>query len=472
MTIVRCVVTGLGLIALAACATPEAPSRIAASWSPAELLGPGRAPRVVGDAAGAALAAWLGSSLPDDVELITRRYEPATGWSHPSVAASHLHSFDLAAAPGGDALLAWMESVDPGDDRSAQVLVCRVPSDAWCTTPERVSRPESDPRSDSFAPPALHVGARGSAALAWVQHVDSRHRIWVARAEPGAPFATAELAAEVEGTAWTLSPAAITAAAVDVAVDTEGTAFLAWRSFVPGSSRIHVCALARGQSSCTIETLAARPVAFRPPDPVAIAALPSGEAHVVWTHSSGLRGDRGEVWSARYVPNSGWQPATEIGPDRALAPGESPAVSPRVAGLGNGDVVALWQQWGESTQGYDLWSARFVAGRGWQGARLVERATEEVHEPSLAISPLARGGLASWFDTGSRAPRLWTREFSEAGDWSEAQEVPRGLDQFLPSHPPQLAVDATGRALVVWGEDPGLPGQQWVWFSRLTPASR
>lgn len=171
----------------------------------------------------------------------------------------------------------------------------------------------------------------------------------------------------------------------------------------------------------------------------------SGRAILAWRQ---LGGSPHDVFARVFEPGTGFGAAVMID----NLPGNVGDV--RAAIDGQGRAFAVWAQDEQQIGRFSIWAARFTPGGGWAAAQLLETTNGiGVQDGTPRIAMLADGGaVVVWEQSGNPRIALWTNRYQVGAGWGTASElVPNeGIQQSL--RWPELAADATGRVLLVWGQ--------------------
>ena len=181
-----------------------------------------------------------------------------------------------------------------------------------------------------------------------------------------------------------------------------------------------------------------------------MASSPSGAAVAVWEQDSaaGVRivasvRSAGGVWGAQH-------------PISALR--EHSVYSQQVAMDRRGGAVAVWQDAGR------IQVARHPAGGTWSAARPLSVGSR-ANFPEVAMSP--RGAtVVVWQKHLGRHDVIQVVRRPDGGRWSAVRTLP---GSFGDAGWPQVAVDARGRATVVWERDWADGGRSAVFVARRSP---
>lgn len=286
--------------------------------------------------------------------------------------------------------------------------------------------------------PAVAVAPGGDAVAVWAQDDSGTDNIWANRFSAAAGWSGAVLI-ENTGGGNAFSPV--------VAVDDSGNAVAAWRQWDGTRSNIRAGVYLAGsgwQTDEALETSDGDAVA------VSVGMDGSGNAMVVWTQYDGTRWN---VWANRYVSGQGWSGPTEI--DGTGNDAQVPALAINASG----EAAVIWRQAGGSLQ--NVAANRFVPGTGWSGAQLLE--TDDVNSavnPEVAIDA---GGIITtvWAQDDGAGGNLRANRYEPGTGWSGAVSV--GSTGGTAQNP-EVAMDANGRAWVVW-EQSGA-GDWDIWTNR------
>jgi len=124
-------------------------------------------------------------------------------------------------------------------------------------------------------------------------------------------------------------------------------------------------------------------------------------AIVVWNQNDG---PHASAWANRYVAGRGWGKAEQLSSEDT-----ADLIAIRIALQPNGNAFAVWQQ--NNNERYSIWANRYVAGRGWGKAELLEHdATGHAIGPSIAVDGSGRA-IAMWQQTDGKLFRIWASRF-------------------------------------------------------------
>ena len=191
-----------------------------------------------------------------------------------------------------------------------------------------------------------------------------------------------------------------------------------------------------------------------------VAVDGSGNAVVVWQQSDGTRQN---MWSNRYNASTGtWGTAMLI--ETGAGNGENP----KVAVDGSGNAVAVWPQEEEGTQYTSIWSNHYIASTGtWATAILIETGAESAWEPRVAVDG-SGNAIAVWTQFGGGRRNIWANHYTGPfGPWGIPVLIE--TDNAGDMQRPEVAVDSSGNAVVVWQQD--FTTGHDIWSNRYTTST-
>lgn len=235
-----------------------------------------------------------------------------------------------------------------------------------------------------------------------------------------------------------------------IAADGGGNAFAAWSQMSGTRSDMYAARYTSGSGWNTPELIETNNSgsASLPH----IAASSNGSAVAVWLHFDGARF---AVWANRHAPGAGWGIAEPI---EANGPGDARAA--RVALDGQGNAIAVWQQYAGTRS--NIWANRYVPGSGWGTAVLIETSDRDGFNPEIAVHA---GGdaVVVWHQSGGGQYDIWANRYVAGTGWSSAQLLE--TDDRADAQFPDVAVDSAGNAIAVWQQSDG--ARHSIWASRL-----
>jgi hypothetical protein len=191
-----------------------------------------------------------------------------------------------------------------------------------------------------------------------------------------------------------------------------------------------------------------------------IASTPTGTAMAVWLQTGEAGTDN--VFSSRYNPSTGWSAPELLEQDNT-----GDAFDPQIALHADGHAMAVWKQV-NAGQG-NIWANRYTPASGWGAPELIETDPNRAFTPQIAMDA-AGNVVAVWeqdqakdiFDTN-----IWANHF-DGTRWGTAQKLE--TDDISSAGGPQVAVDASGNALAVWAQATSSVPES-IWAARYVPGA-
>jgi uncharacterized membrane-anchored protein len=298
--------------------------------------------------------------------------------------------------------------------------------------------------------PQVAVDSSGNAVAVWQQHDGTRNNIWSNRYRAATGrWGTAELIETDAGDARNPQVAADSSGnAVAVWFQNDGTRFNIW-------SNRYTVATGRWGTAELIQDNAGN--AYHPQ----VAVDSSGNTVAVWYQYDGT--SYRNIWSNRYTAATGtWGTAELIETDNA-----EDAYYPQVAVDSSGNAVVVWYQYNGTRN--NIWSNRYTAVAGtWGTAELIETDNAgSARDPQVAVDS-SGNAVAVWYQyDGTRTNISSNRYTASAGSWGTAELIE--MDNAGPAYSPQVAVDSSGNAVVVWYQFDGTSDN--IWSNRYTAAT-
>jgi hypothetical protein len=351
------------------------------------------APRVAFDAAGNALAVWTVFSNQRNTLWSSRfsaassQWEAARMLSAPDAVAS-AYLPDLALDQAGNAMVVWHQGDGRANHFDGWAAQYAVATGRWSAA-TRVTDGISNVHSTRVA-----LNAAGQGWLAWAQ-------------ERG------------DGTTADSQPVDVWARSVST------TAAWGTGSIVSASGGTVGTAYVYGQ--------------------IALAVNAAGDAAVLWSQRL-LPARPMVVRAALFKPAGGWQDASTITLD-STEDCHDPAVALDAAG----NAVAVWQQ--QTDYGAYGGSNRYVAGAGWgTPGHFVDSKLGDAFSPSVAMDGAGNATVVWYRWSPANAIDLMINHYQLGTGWGGAQVfAPMGSNDVMTQSPPQVASNAMGQTLVVWG---------------------
>jgi hypothetical protein len=281
---------------------------------------------------------------------------------------------------------------------------------------------------------------------------------------------------------------------VQVAVTPDGNAVAVWHEYNGSYTNVWANVFTLGTGWGTAQQLQVSNTHDEVEPKVAVNG--QGDAAVVWTEHTGVRAD---IWYRRYTAGNGWGTPTQLSASNV---GQA-NYAPQVAMNANGDAVfswanydagdyavwaryfpangvmgaaariesatgttgdaklaidaagnatALWSNYDSLNNSVDLWANTYSNGT-WGAGSIIENSTESVSEYSVTVNN-AGVVLAGWTQqiTGS-SQGVYVSRYDAGAGWSAATTLATTTNSS--AYYPQVAADADGNAMIVWGQYDG-----------------
>jgi len=185
-----------------------------------------------------------------------------------------------------------------------------------------------------------------------------------------------------------------------------------------------------------------------------VVMAPDGAAVVLWSQADGRLNGSGEaqantLWSNRFVSATGWGLPARIDSNISIH-----AFATQLAVDGVGNLMALWSDTSDGVT-YNISTNRYVVGAGWQTAQLLRAGAL-----GDAVSPLVKARLAMnangaaavvWAETASPTS-VWAATYTPVSGWGAAEAIENNLDAAFE---PAIAIDADGNATAAFAQFDG-----------------
>lgn len=177
-----------------------------------------------------------------------------------------------------------------------------------------------------------------------------------------------------------------------------------------------------------------------------------GDVIAVWQQSDGSRDN---VWANRYMfATKSWGVAQLIETDNAGG-----AFLPRAGMDTGGNTVAVWQQF-DGTHMNIVANRYAAAAQAWGTAQAVENNPGFADAPQIAMSGVGNA-IVVWRQFDGAQNSVWANRYVAATNlWDPAQLIE--TDNTGGASAPQIAVDGSGNAIVVWQQSDGVRTNIWA----------
>ncbi len=170
-------------------------------------------------------------------------------------------------------------------------------------------------------------------------------------------------------------------------------------------------------------------------------------------------GDRG-LPTAPLIPQpSGWRDPVLLGKDSAATYSKG-AFEPTLAADGFGNAIAVWTQ--VDAHRSSILASRYSAASGWSTPTAIGASSGNDSGPRIAMDASGNATVV-WANNPNAAgagsdTHIWANRYDAAGGWGTATQI-GGAEWGLE---PQVAMDPTGNAMVVWSEYDDVNWTAWT----------
>ncbi|WP_196812960.1 Ig-like domain-containing protein [Cupriavidus sp. WS] len=336
----------------------------------------------------------------------------------------------IAKDGNGNALAVWYQF----DGVRTNIWSNRYTAGAGWGTAQLV---ETDNAGDAGYPQVV-MDAAGNALTVWYQYDGFRYNIWSNRYTAGAGWGTAQLI-ETDN--------AGSAAYPQIAMDTNGNALAVWQQ----SDGLHTNVVANrytvGAGWGTPQLIETDNTGNAGYPQIAIDA--NGNALAAWHQHDGTRYN---AWANRYTAGTGWGTAQLIETDNAGS-----ALYPRLVTDAAGNALAVWYQ--SDGVRTNVWSNRYAAGTGWGTPQLIEADNAGDAIAPQIVMDRSGNALVVWYQSDGIRYNIRANRYA-AGNWGPTAEFIE-TDNAGDAAYPQIVMDASGNALVVWQQSDGTRANIW-----------
>jgi hypothetical protein len=404
-------------------------------WQNAQLLeinnaGHASKPQIAMDASGYAIAVWI---QKDGIwyNIWANRFSPESGWGSAEKIESedtgNAFSPQIAMDASGHAIAVWTQY----DGTRYNIWAKRFSPESGWGSAEKIENDTGDARK-----PQIAMDASGHAIAVWTQDDGTRYNIWANRFSLERGWGSAE---KIESdTGGVDSP--------QIAMDASGHAIAVWTQYDGTGYNIWANRFSPESGWGSAEKIESDTGdAFSPQ----IAMDASGHAIAVW-----MQYDSGpdNIWANRFSPESGWDSAEKIESEDT-----GDARKPQIAMDASGHAIAVWTQ-DDGTRN-NIWANHFSPERGWDSAEKIENDTGDVASPQIAMDTSGHA-IAVWTQADSRrVDDIRSNRYDPKSGWGNAEKIES--EDAHDAFSPQIAMDASGHAIAVWGQYDGRRDNIW-----------
>ena len=406
-------------------------------WGTATLVevddsGDGYDSWVAVDDSGNAIAVWVLSA-----SIWSNRYVDGMGWGVPTLVetdGSAAYAPQVAIDESGNATAIWSQA----HNFKTSVWSNRyVVGTGWGTA--EVIETYDAGHAES---PQLAVDGSGNAIAMWHQwdSSDAYVTVWCNRLVVGTGWGTAELVETID---------AVNAMGPQVSVNSSGDATAVWHQWNGSQLSVWSNRYVVGVGWGVPTLVGDGDTGFTEGAQVAVDS--AGNAIAVWRKHDGTRYN---VWSNRYVVDTGWGTTAEL----IETNDAGDVLYPQVAVDSAGNAIAVWQQHDGVCE--SVYSNRYVVGTGWgTTAELIETENwGDARDPQVAMDD-SGNAIAVWQQYDSIRESVYSNRYVADIGWGDAELIE--TENWGDAREPQMAMDDSGNATAVWRQWDGTRYNIW-----------
>lgn len=424
-------------------------------------------PQIALSPAGSAVAVW--SAANDDrstpwTATIWAAHFTNGRWDVPVIVgtgASFFPGLDVAVDARGSAIAVWVQvsasATDLIEEVRGTVYASRfVPGPGW-GVPTRVGT-----TGGNDLRPRIAMNPEGNAFVVWLNRtfeqlagqpagtMKETDTVWANRFVPGAGWEKPTLIEGEKGG----SP--------DIAVDTWGNAVAgwSWSCECNHTPMVSLYTPVRGWEEPTILPGYAHGVD--------VAMDSEGTAFALWSFGNA------PIWASRFVPWVGWELPVDLAGAQGVRtnPYEVSAAEGTAIAAWSSDEYSEYSGGDTNSQ---IYASLVVPDAGWQTPAGISAATDlQVLRELQSVSVGSGGdGVVVWVEHDGDRGRVWANQVSREGNWGIAQTIsdPTATEASVSNGgsyghwPAEVAVDREGRAVAIWAQPDG--SRMKVWTNRF-----
>ncbi len=290
--------------------------------------------------------------------------------------------------------------------------------------------------------PQVALDASGNAIVVWHHNDGTRFNIYSNRYNADIGWGEAELI-ETDDSGDARYP--------QIVIDNSGNALAVWQQYDGTRDNIWSNRYTAGVGWGTAELIETEDAGDAHYPQISIDG--SDNAVAVWSHFDGTRYN---IWSNRYTADVGWGTAEMIETDNS-----GHAYNPQVGMDESGNGVVVWQQYDGAR--YNVHSNIYTAGTGWGTVEIIEDEQGTVSGSQVALDG-SGNAVAVWSQSDGLRNNIWSNRYTADSGWGEAEMIE--TDNSGPADNPQIVIDGSGNAMVVWRQPSGYRNS--IWSNRYT----
>lgn len=281
----------------------------------------------------------------------------------------------------------------------------------------------------------LAIDASGNVLVVWNLTTSTSTSVWANRFVPGTGWGTASQIGSGNPNSSGVN--------AQVGVDAAGNGFAVWQQYNGSITNIWGNQFVAGTGWGTAALIQSDPTLSSRDPRVALDS--TGHAMVVWAQFD-LVTSKDHIWASYFSAGSGWGSSTLL---QASNPTHQSNL-PKIAFDPAGNAIAVWNQ--SLFSNSSVYAARFVPGSGWSAEGLVEThiSGSAAANASLGIDALGNA-IVVWQQADSSAfSDIWAARFSAGTGWATPTQIEPANLRTGQVNQARIAVNAAGRAIVVW----------------------
>ena len=436
------------------------------TWGNAQLIesgdGPVSSPEVAVDANGNAMTVWFRlwfNGTSNVMGVFANRFTAGVGWGTESVVGSD----NIPTSEAGPSILIDPPSIAVAADGTAIALWREQdPNSTYTYYACYANRyvPGQGwgtaqivmPNVSSIASVAVAMDSLGNAIALCPQYVGASKSIFASRYTVGQGWGAPE---QISSTGI---PSTYGADLPLIGTDGNGNAIAIWAQWDGSTYNLYTNRYIVGQGWETaglLQTGTNYEFSASNGNAPKMAVDNSGNAVVVWGQYDG---GRYRIFAKRYDVIQGWGESQIIDASEQYSI-VNISIRPQIAVDDNGNAIAVWDQTLPSSNADNTWANRYIAGQGWSNATVVE---ENSTSSSFATPEVAMDASGEAVVVWSRGGDIWSNQFVPAQGWGTAVTIETNT---AAAYDPQVGMDNSGNATAVWRQSGGTADS--IWANRL-----
>lgn len=340
----------------------------------------------------------------------------------------------------GNALVVWSQ----WNGANYQIFKSEYRSGSW-THPANIADNISPDGQDAINP-RVAMDDNGNALITWQQNDGTRDQIYKSEYRSSSWTHPANLADNISPDTAASNP--------QVAMDNNGNALIVWQQ--PDGAAVSQTFKSEYRTGSwthpanSNDNISPDVQAVTSP---AVAMDNNGNAVIVWVQNDGTRN---QIFKSEYRTGSWTHPANladNISPDSAV-------VEPQVAMDDSGNAIIAWRQ-PDAGAIDQIFKSEYRAGSWTHPANLADNISPDGQNSTTPWVAMSDNGSAVivWGQWDGTADHIYRSEY-RSGSWTHPANLADKISASGFAYEPQVAMDNTGNALIVWYEYDGTANYQ------------